>query len=138
MSSIRELPAANSAHGIRCLNRPFVGFPCGSRSKVILVMSNSIRIAKQTDVQFVGVAQIVQSDMGKNRPLFSQPTWQISVRAKEAAGKGFTFWQLAVVDGGCRRLSGNRFSTNLSQPFCGIVHRLGQTSAATSRQREAR
>ena len=47
MSSIRELPAANSAHGIRCLNRPSVGFPCGSRSKVILVMSNSIRIAKQ-------------------------------------------------------------------------------------------
>ena len=47
MSSIRRLPATNSAYDIRCLNRPSVGFPCGSRSKVILKMSNSIRIAKQ-------------------------------------------------------------------------------------------
>ena len=135
MSSIRELPAANSAHGIRCLNSLFVGFPCGSRSKVILVMSNSILIAKQTVVRFVGMAQMVQSD---NCPLYSRLKHHPPVIAKDAADKGYTFWPLVVVNGGSRRLSGNRFSTNLSQPFCGIVHRLGQTSAAPSRQREAR
>jgi hypothetical protein len=57
---------------------------------------------------------------------------------KAIAGKWFAYSPLPVVGGGFRRLSGNRFSTNLSQFFAAFARDFAKLQCVAQVQLEVR